>query len=299
MSTVRAADNSESEAVKVREAAPVEVAARCGLDPSRIAVALVLERAEGWLALGPEPFDSDVFGLTIGRILGASAPSVPAHLALLRELEPQAKELGYEQVLRRTPAANLTEVWALERAGFELMDVGVTFMRRVEGPVVAPNHADLVVRKATDGDIDRIVRSMAGIPWGSRFESDPAYRPEQVAELRRRWLWNSHRGRADLVLVGEMDSLVSGYITCVIDAGARTGDIELVGTLPAFRRRGVAARLLQHALSWLSTRVELINVRTQATNVAACRLYEQGGFTLHVSDLTLRLSLTDDPWEVA
>ena len=67
--------------------------------------------------------------------------------------------------------------------------------------------------------------------------------------------------------------------------------IELVGTLPGFRGRRVASRVLAHAVAWFSRRATTITVRTQATNTAAANLYESGGFTLRGTDLTFRLAL--------
>ena len=150
-------------------------------------------------------------------------------------------------------------------------------------------------------DLDRIMELFADEcvldmprgpdPWGSRYEADPEYSEDAVRELRTQWLWNSHRGRAAAVLVGRLDDDAAGYVTCLLDEPTGHGEIELVGTLPRFRGRRVAHRLLQHAVSWFSTRATRVTVRTQATNFAAAALYEKAGFTLAFSDLTFRLSL--------
>ncbi|MFD2080549.1 Acetyltransferase (GNAT) family protein [Actinopolymorpha cephalotaxi] len=280
--------------MKVRELTADELAARNGVGHEKVAVALGFdEAADGSLAFGRESFDSELLGLEIGRILDARAPTAQAHQELLSELASRARGLGFAQVLRRVDASDLPAVWALERSGFELMDVGVSFVRRLPGPMELPTYDDLVVRPATEDDVRAIVSGMAGSAWGSRYESDPAYTPDRVQALRTRWLWNSYRHRADAFLVGVVDrTATAGYVTCCLDgAGTATGEIELVGTLPAFRRRRVAARILEHALAWFSNRASVVLVRTQATNVAAAALYEQAGFTLHASDLTFRLSL--------
>lgn len=281
------ASSAEAERVAVREASAGEFP---GCDSSKIAFAWVCGPNTA-LAFGPEPFDSAVLGLRIGRILFASAESADTHRLLLAELTGRARREGYDQVLRRTAIENLAEVWALEHSGFELMDVGVTFGRQLNGPLDAVIHDDLSIRPSTDADIDQIVRVMVHDPWNSRYESDPAYETSRVQELRARWLWNSHRGRADVVLVGVLDGRPAGYVTCRLDRASGHGEIELVGTLPGFRGRRVAARVLAHAVSWLSTRTTLVTVRTQATNVAAAHLYETAGFTLRSSDVTFRLDI--------
>ncbi len=291
---------SRAEQPVVRDARAEEISSRfAGIVPSAIAIGLVLEtpspggaaESSGALAFAPEPFDTAVLGLRIGRIVSATAPSCGGYRALFAELARRARADGYEQVLRRSGLENLTEIWALEGAGFELMDVGVTFARKLRGPIEPAVYEDLTIRPSTDDDIEQIVEAMVRDPWGSRYESDPAYEAARVRELRTRWLWNSHRGRADVVLVGVLDGRPAGYVTCRLDRGDGPGEIELVGTLPGFRGRRVASRVLADAVAWFSTRTTAITVRTQATNIAAANLYESGGFTLRGSDMTFRLNL--------
>ena len=285
--------SAEAQPPVVRAAAAGEIGEQFpNVEPSTIAAALLLgDGTEGRLAFGPESFDSAVLGLRIGRIISAEARSTENHRLLLMELKRRASDEGYQQILRRTGLGNLAEVWALEHGGFELMDVVVTFARTLPGRVDAATHEDLTIRPSTDRDIEQIADAMVRVPWGSRYEADPAYDPARVRELRSRWLWNSHRGRADVVLVGVLEGRPAGYVTCRIDRHTRRGEIELVGTLPAFRGRQVASRVLAHAVAWFSTRTDLVTVRTQATNTAAANLYETGGFTLRASDLTFRLAL--------
>ncbi len=88
-----------------------------------------------------------------------------------------------------------------------------------------------------------------------------------------------------------MEGQAAGYVTCNVDGRTGIGEIELVGTMPAFRGRRVASRVMEHALWWFGTRTSLVTVRTQATNIGAATLYERAGFTLHSSDLTFRAAI--------
>lgn len=262
-------------------------------DREDVALAFELAGCPGGIAIVDDRFDSDVFERRIGRVLDVGAPQAATRAALLEAIAQSATSEGFDQLLRRTPAGERVEAWALGRAGFELMDIGVVFARSVVDLASAIVRPDIAVRVATDEDIADIASGMLEQPWGSRYESDPTYTLQQVRELRRRWLWNSHRGRADIVLVGEIDGRVGAYATCVLDAHTRRGDVELVGTLPAFRGRGAAAHLVAHAIAWFSTRADAATVRTQATNTVAVRVYERAGFTLDSCDTTYRISLGD------
>lgn len=254
-------------------------------------VVLELHGGAGRIVLEQDIFDSEVFERKIGRITQARATSTADHTLLLRSLTDTAETKGFSQVLRRTSGIERAEVWALERAGFELMDIGVTFGRRLGGIISPPVHDEIIVRAATEADIIAIANGMMHLPWGSRYESDPTYTPEQVQDLRTRWLWNSYRGRAAAVLVGEIDEQAAGFVTCLLDEAAGTGNIDLVGTLPSFRGRGAASHLVAHAVAWFSSRCRFVTVRTQATNTAAAGVYERAGFTLHSSDITFRVNL--------
>ena len=277
----------------IRDARRQEIAALFpDLDPGRLAFALIAGHDSAAVAFAREAFDSELFHLEIGRIPGARASSAGEYRRLFEAALSRAGLAGYDQVLRRTAVSNLAEIWGLEGAGFELMDVGVTFAQRV-GPGVrhAASHSDLHVSLSTDADIEAIARDMVREPWGSRYEADPAYAPDQVRELRARWLTNLHRGRAQAFFVGTMEGQAAGYVTCNVDGRTGIGEIELVGTMPAFRGRRVASRVMEHALWWFGTRTSLVTVRTQATNIGAATLYERAGFTLRSSDLTFRAAV--------
>jgi ribosomal protein S18 acetylase RimI-like enzyme len=254
-----------------------------------LALALAGASDDSAVAVSHEAFDSGVFGRTIGRIVGVRAGATHDFSTLLRAVTDACRSAGFDQLLRRTATTERAEVWALGATDFELMDVGVTFARSVAGRIEPPRaRNDLAVRHATQDDIEAVAGEMLHLAWGSRYESDPTYSAEQLVELRRQWLWNSHRGRADTVLIGKVDGKVAAFLTCLVDHDRREGSIELVGTLPGFRRIGAASHLLAHAVSYFSERADIVTVRTQATNLAAARLYERAGFTMHASDLTFR-----------
>jgi ribosomal protein S18 acetylase RimI-like enzyme len=242
-----------------------------------------------------EPFDSGLLDLTIGRAFLPDGVAGPAQQRLLQELAARADAAGYDQLIRRVDASSFQDIWALESNGYLLMDVGVTFGRRFTGPYEPQASPHVDVRPAVPEDVEQLLGTMLDVPWGSRYEADPAYDRDAVRDLQARWLRNSLAGRADHVLIGHVDGRPAGYVTCrfVEEDGEHIGDIDLVGTVPAFRGRGVAATIVDHSLAWFSERVALVTVRTQATNTIAAGVYERAGMTLRHSDMTFRLALTE------
>ena len=84
-----------------------------------------------------EPFDSELLGLRVGRL--APSPAIPLRQleGLLARVAEHAGHEGFDQLLHRVPASSFEDIWALEAAGYHLMDIGVTFARRFDGPVEA------------------------------------------------------------------------------------------------------------------------------------------------------------------
>ncbi len=277
----------------VQEATSMEIDALLGdVDAAQLQFGLKLEGRDVAIAITLDPFDSEMLNLRIARVHATDVASADEFCGLYAELSTKSRALAFDQLVRRVPVERLSEIWALERSGFELMDLGITFARRITGRITAKDYPDLVIRPATEDHMQRIIPAMVVHPWGSRYDADPAYQSADIQRLRTQWLWNCYKGRADVVLVGEIDSQPAGYVTCLVDRRSGNGWIELVGTLPSFQRRGVAARILEHALAWFSSRTDYVTVGTQATNYAAAKLYERAGFTLAQSDATYRLDLT-------
>jgi RimJ/RimL family protein N-acetyltransferase len=265
------------------------VAHGCPVAPERITIAVALEDSSAVLAFTNEPFDSELLGWSIGRVAWTNATTVAAHAGLLCALHCEATEQGFDQVLRRVEVADRQAIWALESAGFHLMDVGVTFARHRSAEGESSNiDSGLAVRLADERDVEMLVDGMAGQPWGSRYDADPTYTAERIEALRARWLWNSFKGRAAAFLVGEIDGQVAGYVVCLFDEQTGHGEIDLVGTIPKFRGRGVAAAAIQAAVRWFDSVADLVTVRTQASNFTAAALYERAGFRLSSSDITYR-----------
>jgi ribosomal protein S18 acetylase RimI-like enzyme len=84
---------------------------------------------------------------------------------------------------------------------------------------------------------------------------------------------------------------VAGYVICLLDEATGHGEIDLVGTIPEFRGRGLAAAVVQEAIRWFDSVAEIVTVRTQASNFTAATLYERSGFRLSLSDITYRKRL--------
>ena len=235
----------------------------------------------GSLAFERVAFDSEIFGFEVARVTDCAAKDASRLRALHAAAVERAGREGFTHLSRRVLGDDRAEIDALERAGHGLLDLGVIFDHDLRG--VAPSKGLAVgVKVAEERDIERVVAECAGIFLTSRYYHDPAFHAQGAEEVHRRWIWNSFRGRADAVLVLED---VNAFVACAVDASG-TGNIALFGVAPSAQGRGAGQRLLGGALAWFAERAKRVEVKTQATNYAAARMYERGGFRLFRSELT-------------
>ncbi|MFO0612724.1 MAG: GNAT family N-acetyltransferase [Polyangiaceae bacterium] len=234
----------------------------------------------GSIAFEPVPFDTELFGFEVARVADCSAPTPEALVALHAAAVEKAAAAGYKHISRRVGATDYAEIVALERAGYMLLDVGVIFDHDLKGIEKGKWNG---ARAATEKDVERVVAECAGIFRGSRYYHDPAFNDAGADELHRRWIWNCFKGRADVILV--LDD-PTAFVTCAVDKKTGHGNIALFGVSPNGQGKGSGQRLLGASLSWFAEHATKVDVKTQATNYAAARMYEKGGFRLCKGELT-------------
>lgn len=260
-------------------------------------------------------WDSERLGMETARILClmACAPDDPAppsattlretvdsglvRARCLERVVREARASGVRYLFMRIDASDVDLLHQLEERGFRVVDGILTLARRVD-PAVSPAEG-FSWRLATPGDIPRLREIGAAIYRHDRFHVDPAIGPGIADRLHAEWLENSVVGRAaDFVVVHPREGPVDAFVTCSIDRslepwlGVPHGTIVLVGTALQAARQGLARELTRASLAELGRRgVGWAQVGTQLSNIPASRLYEQCGFSLVASSLTLRILL--------
>ena len=169
-------------------------------------------------------------------------------------------------------------ITAVERAGFNSVDIRMTYERALTG---ARFERPPRVREARDGDIAALEAIAAECHTDTRFFFDERFPRATASELYRTWIRQSCQQRDGQVLVLEDDATgtaPAGYIACEHRAG-QPGQIGLVGLAAGARGRGGGSALVQGALAWFADRgVAQVLVVTQGRNVGAQRLYQKAGF---------------------
>lgn len=224
------------------------------------------------------PWDSEFFGLPIGRVIPTKLSEELATRLLQEALRAGLQCLYFEA----SPDDPMTVIIA-EKYDFSLVDVRVVlehpFDRR---PAPAPRYLlppELIVNAPREDELPRLREISAQISYTSRFTFDQKFVRGASERLYHIWIEKACQGWANRVLVARWHEAgeAAGLIACALRD--RTAHIQLAGVHLEHRQRGVGTALVQAALDWARARqTHSMQVITQARNVPAQRLYQQMGF---------------------
>jgi ribosomal protein S18 acetylase RimI-like enzyme len=231
----------------------------------------------------PAPFDSDCYGLRIGR--------VAARAALTREpvrILDAARDGGYAMVYARMPDdAPLARALASE--GHVPVDTLVTsaLWTKVLHPVVAGDAT--IEQHAQIGDaedLDAIAHVTSAAITRTRFHADPRLPHDATILLVEAWAKNDARGRAQRIVLARRAGRVIGYLAA-LETPERVV-IDLVAVHPSAQGRGIGGALLASFIDAYVDDTRMLTVGTQHDNPALA-LYKRHGFKPMQTEVTFHL----------
>lgn len=225
-------------------------------------------------------WDSEFFGRKIGTLGGdlSSAEAVSADL-------DAAAAAGFDYVICRPPVEDAAIVRTLERAGFYLTDIGVTWSSAVEAYLRnADRQSASGARLAVASDVPRLAAEATTLFRRSRFYHDPFFSADEADRLHAAWLANSVSGQAADAVWIIPDA---GFVTCKLTKDG-CGEVALIGVWEGSRGRGAGRALMTAAMIWFAGRgVATVRVKTQVKNLRAMNFYHRLGFDLYAMDMTM------------
>ncbi|WP_167856488.1 GNAT family N-acetyltransferase [Hymenobacter metallicola] len=117
----------------------------------------------------------------------------------------------------------------------------------------------------------------------SRFRTDKRFAAGAYEQLYTQWLDKALTGApTQQVLIYPAGSAAEAQGLLTLERREGTIQIGLLAVDTEWRRRGIGQQLLNAAKrEAYAAGFSTLQVTTQGANAAACRLYEQNGFTLH------------------
>lgn len=244
-------------------------------------------------------WETDLLGRKIGLATSLDRPFLPKNAnQVLRRMETKARTLKFELLVSRIDASRTQSLWAMESAGFLLVDVGVTFRYELDSDMVLSERGAHIdppkIREATRADIPALQKIVTGLFLTSYYYVSPFFSKGEADLLFRTWISNCvTKAVADKVLLAHTAHHILGFVTCRALAN-KTGVIDLLGVHRRYQSRGVGRALINAALEFFkASAVRVVRVRTQITNTASVNLYASTGSCLSRVDATFMKSLKE------
>ena len=234
-------------------------------------------------------FDSEVFGFKVAKII--SIDSEGSSQTLNRRAKDLIRELIKNKIryaTYRVQSNDFITIHTLQKSGFILVDGLISLDINTSNIEIGQPANE--IREADKNDLKELNNLTSGLYSISRTFNDPLIPKNKANEFYMEWIKNSILGKAaDLVLVWEEEKKILGYITL-----QKKGQIPLLGVSPEARGKGIAKRLVMFSLNkFKEWEVEVVTVETQAGNIPALRVYQDCGFKIINSFLTLRWARDD------
>ncbi len=222
-----------------------------------------------------------------------------------RGIERQLVELALRELQARGMATAQAVIDSRERDYVELLE-GLGFKQVREGSIMEMDLANAsqnigeskeVAIRSLQKEREEEIRLLTWL-WNETFKEHFNYRPDTEEEVRQ-FLFHDLYYQEKEIFVAVLDGENVGYVGAGIDEkynlekNVKAGDIFTIGVLKKYRRRGIGARLILHALETL--RLKGMTKATLGVDdynpTRAMRLYEKVGFKVKKKDLVFEREL--------
>jgi GNAT superfamily N-acetyltransferase len=238
-------------------------------------------------------WDSEVMGFgtaTVSAIRFIKRSFDPVVAAgLLSELDTWARAQHVELLSYRLPIEDTASHEALENAGWLKIEVLVSY--RYDIGETLPSYDSSLVRPCIEEDVVAAGQIAYDSFIYSRYHADPAIDNATARELKRQWIMNECRGRAELVLVAVIDGRPVGFLSMhkrTDPQGSIYASLGLLAVSPEHTGRWLGMHLINGIINHAHTDIgaRYILTGTQDTNTVTKMLYERCGFRLHKKEAT-------------
>jgi dTDP-4-amino-4,6-dideoxy-D-galactose acyltransferase len=219
-------------------------------------------------------FDSEFFGFRIGRL----SHDLPGSAEFNRAIS-WCGERGVRCLYFLCPSTSLEGALAAARAGFELIDLRVAFLAKLN-EATPPTAFETPTRRARPEEL-QVLREIAGTELReTRFWTDRRFPRDRAAELYRLWIEKDLLRSDGFIFVTEASGQVTGFASGMVLGGGRA-KLSLIAVRSDARGQGLGQALVRRVMEQArETGAKEIETVTQGRSASALRLYESQGFRI-------------------
>jgi len=242
------------------------------------------------MRLEPDPWLTSIFSNDVFRVIDIEHVPLMSVDDLIRASDsPQI--FFYVKV----PVARLDLVHALNKSGFKVVDVNVTFECMPRETEIDLSY-QIIIRGARPEDRDATLDIAGTCFRHSRFHLDPLLSNDRANLIKREWVANYFNGeRGEQILVAERDAKPIGFlaITKVISGNKTLRVIDLIGIQSEYQRMGAGRQLVDFFINDSVGKCNILRVGTQIANVPSMNFYQRCGFHITESAYVLHAHVHD------
>jgi len=177
----------------------------------------------GFILYNDSAWDSNIMGRRVGTIehlaVRGDGPQAAAILhELIEKLTRTLADRGTQCVVCKVQSNERAAIHALEQRGFLLMDTLLDFVfdfcrASIEETNTGRQDEALKIRKAKDADLPALmaITDKVFAHYFGRFHADPQMPAGAPTRIYSEWVRSAFAGRADWILVAEVDGKIAGY----------------------------------------------------------------------------------------
>ncbi len=190
------------------------------------------------------------------------------------------KDTLFDLITTKVCSDDVNLISSLNQNGFQYCEGEVTFSKMLSNQ----SHIDFDI--ADESDLPQLSSLVDGMYKYSRFKS-PWFTPEEKDFFYKTWLKKAVLGQFDDVcIIFRQKKTIRGFVTLKLSSNSAT--IGLIGVNHLCRGQGIGCKLIQCCESYLVNKnIQLIQVATQTSNVAAINLYIKNDFLVENTSVWL------------
>ena len=235
------------------------------------------------LEVKPLPWDSEHFGIKVGRV-----DLLSPELDNLVEVLNRARRSNYRLVYVFTPGGFAVDPFVLNQNVGALVDRRVDFSTNLlntvtefPSPAIAKDFQTRIVRRDYGPADSQLVELGFLAGHCSRFMQDTNIDKQKARRLFEIWIEKSAlniNGEQVLLAMGN-DGQVAGMAT--VSSNIQEGRVGLISVLAKYQGLGIGKQLLAGVFDYgKKQQAKRMKVTTQEANHSAMRLYLNSGFTI-------------------